>query len=59
MFRAPLCPSLGALDRILLHMVFNTLCAVWCHGKPASRPCEHGLLPAPEDEHNGARNMLS
>ena len=33
MFRASLCPSSGALDRILLHMVFITRCA----GREAGR----------------------
>jgi len=39
MFWASLCPSSGALDRMLLHMVFSTWCAGWCVGEPGSRPC--------------------
>jgi len=39
MFRASLRPSSGALDRMLLHMVFGTRCAGWSLGKPGSRPC--------------------
>jgi hypothetical protein len=48
MFRASLCPSTGALDPILLYMVFSTSYAGWYLGKPPeSRPCAlcaHGLL---------------
>ena len=39
MFRASLRPSSGALDRILLHVVFSTGCAGWCLGEQGSRPC--------------------
>jgi len=39
MFRASLCPSSGALDGMLLHMVFSTWGAGWCLGTPGSRPC--------------------
>jgi len=38
MFQASLCPSSGALDRILLHMVFSNGCAGWCLGKQGNRP---------------------
>jgi len=41
MFRASLCPSSGARDRILLRVVFTTWCAGWCLGKPGSRPRPH------------------
>jgi len=34
MFQASLCPSSGALDRILLHIVFSTWCVGWCLGEP-------------------------
>ena len=44
MFQASLCPSSGALDRKLVHMVFNTSSAGWSLGNPGSRPCAHGLL---------------
>jgi hypothetical protein len=47
MFLASLCPSSGALDHMLLHMVCITGCAGWSLGKPGSRPCAlsaNGLL---------------
>ena len=39
MFRASLCPSSGALEHMLLPMVFSTGCAGWSLGEPGSRPC--------------------
>jgi len=36
MFQASLCPSSGALDRILLHLVFTIRCAGWSLGKPGT-----------------------
>ena len=39
MFQASLCPSSGALDRMLQHMIFSTGCAGWSVGKVGSRPC--------------------
>ena len=47
MFRASLCPSSGALDRILLHTVISSCCAGWCLGKPGSRPCAHSAHGTP------------
>jgi len=38
MFWASLCPSSGALDLILLHMVFSSWCGGWCLGESWSRP---------------------
>ena len=75
MFWASLCPSSGALDRTLLHMVFSIGCAGWslhsAHGllpgSPRFQPayavlktiCSNILSTSPEDGHNDARNMLS
>jgi len=39
MFWTSLCPSSGALDRILLYMVFSTWCAGWCLEKLGPRTC--------------------
>jgi len=39
MFQASLCPSSGALDRILMHMVYRTWYPGRCLGKPGSRSC--------------------
>ena len=54
MFRASLCPSSGALDRILLHTVFSTSSA-----ENRITVCSNIRSSAPEDGHNYARNMLS
>ena len=68
MFRASLCPSSGALDRILLHMVPCALCAQGLLPYFPRHQSAHEVLKTvrssvqpctPEDGHNGARNMLS
>ena len=65
MFQASLCPSSGALDRMLLHMVFSDRCAGWSLGKPESRPCAHsahGLLsgfPRLQPAHLSLKTMCS
>jgi len=41
MFQASLCPSSGALDIMLLRVVFSTRCVGWRFGEPGSRPCAH------------------
>jgi len=39
MFQGSLYPSSGALDRMLLHVVFSTRCAGWSLWNPASTVC--------------------
>ena len=68
MFRASLCPSSGALDRILLHMVPCALCAQGLLPYFPRHQSAHEVLKticsnirssAHEDGHNDARNMLN
>jgi len=57
MFRASLCPSSGALDRVIL----CTRSVSWLPKTPASTLSaeNHIRSSAPEDGHKDARNMLS
>jgi len=67
MFRAPLCPSSGEQDRVLLHMVFYTDCAgcgcVELGRKLCAQPVQNTICSktrscSPDNGHNDARNML-
>jgi len=60
MFQAPLCPSSGARE------YYTGGCSLQLHTRPTTcKPKHHRLQPpvyyswAPDDGHNGARNMSS